>query len=183
MQRLSGIASLTRKYVNAVEGTRSKILDTRKTLPGWRLLEKYAVRCGGGSNHRMGLYDAIMIKDNHIAALPREDRSLSDAVALCRRQVPSDTCIIIEVDDLEALSRALCAGPDVVVLDNMPMKQMTQAVVIRNEKAPKIELEASGGIKLARIAEIAACGIDRISVGELTHSAPAMDIGLDLEPL
>jgi nicotinate-nucleotide pyrophosphorylase (carboxylating) len=179
MQHLSGIATLTSRYVQAIAGLPCQILDTRKTTPGWRLLEKYGVRCGGGHNHRMGLYDALLIKDNHIAAV----RSRCDAdftvvkatIELANASVPW----MIEVEDLDRLDSALSCGPQVILLDNMSVDSLREAVARRNQKNPKVLLEASGKINLANVRTIAETGVDRISIGALTHSAPALDIALD----
>lgn len=175
LQRLSGIASLTRRYVDAVAGTNAKILDTRKTLPGWRLLEKYAVRLGGGTNHRNGLYDGILIKDNHLAAMRN---NIEEAIRHCREANPS-LPIEIEVDSLEQFERALACKPDIILLDNMNFDQLRRAVWRRGESAPAVLLEASGGVNLDTVRGIAETGVDRISVGAITHSATALDIGLD----
>jgi nicotinate-nucleotide pyrophosphorylase (carboxylating) len=180
LQHLSGIASLTARFVAAVAGTRATILDTRKTMPGWRLLEKYAVRCGGGSNHRIGLYDAVLVKDNHLAALGGAE-VLHDALERVRKSVPSEVPIIVEVDDLEALETALLQHPRVILLDNFSVSRVREAVKRRDAIAPPVLLEVSGGVTLANVQAIANTGIDRISVGALTHSAPALDIGLDVE--
>lgn len=177
LQHLSGVATLTRQYVDAVAG-QSKIYDTRKTLPGWRLLEKYAVRCGGGHNHRMGLFDAILIKDNHLAALGGGPPALAKAVAAARSNHPN-VPLEVEVDSWDLFLAALDAKPDVIMLDNMTVELMRQCVERRNAQVTKIELEASGGINLMTVARIAATGVDRISIGALTHSAPALDIALD----
>jgi len=178
LQHLSGVATLTRRYVEAVAGLPAKILDTRKTTPGWRLLEKYAVRCGGGHNHRMGLYDGILIKDNHLAAMNKV-RSIPEAIRIARSTpLPFE----IEVDTLDQLDEALAGKPDIVLLDNMPLDQMREAVHRRNVTAPGVLLEASGGVNLDTVRGIAETGVDRISVGALTHSAPALDIGLDYLP-
>ena len=190
--RLSGIASLTREYVDCVEGTGAEVLDTRKTTPGWRRLEKYAVVCGGGANHRMGLYDAVLIKDNHLA-LRRAihgDRTTSpaEAVALARQwiathcdQLPqgAQTIVEVEVDRIEQLIAVLPANPDIVLLDNMSTADLEQCVAIRNRENPPVQLEASGGVRLDTIRAIARTGVERISVGALTHSAVNFDIGLD----
>lgn len=178
LQHLSGIATVTRRYVDAVAGLPVQILDTRKTLPGWRLLEKYAVRQGGGHNHRLGLYDGILVKDNHLAA--RRDLSLSEVVAEARRRQPS-LPVEIEVDNLDQLNQALPGKPDIVLLDNMSPGLLKQAVEIRNNLAPHVRLEASGGITLANVRTVAQTGVDRISLGALTHSTPALDIGLDYD--
>ena len=187
--RLSGIASLTHRYVEAVRGTKARVYDTRKTTPGWRRLEKYAVRCGGGHNHRLGLYDGILIKDNHLACRAAANGELLDpgkAVALAKRFVAEGGAsfeypplIEVEIDRLSQLENALRAGPNIILLDNMKCELLTECVAIRNRIAPEVELEASGGVNLNTIGAIAATGVDRISVGALTHSAPVHDIGLD----
>jgi nicotinate-nucleotide pyrophosphorylase (carboxylating) len=178
LQHLSGVATLTRRYVDTVAGLPCKILDTRKTTPGWRLLEKYAVRCGGGHNHRFGLYDGILIKDNHLAAM-NAARSIPDAMRVARSTpLPFE----IEVDTLVQFDEALAGKADIVLLDNMSLDQMREAVRRRNEIAPRVLLEASGGVNLDTVRAIAETGVDRISVGALTHSAPALDIGLDYLP-
>ena len=179
LQRLSGVASLTRRYVDAVAGTRAVVLDTRKTTPGWRLLEKYAVRMGGGTNHRLGLYDGVLIKDNHLAGLGGDVRRAVELarVSPCSGGVPVE----VEVDTLEQLEHALAARADIVLLDNMPPDVMRTAVARRDAVSPGTKLEASGGINLDTIAAVAATGVDRISVGALTHSAPALDIALDYQ--
>jgi nicotinate-nucleotide pyrophosphorylase (carboxylating) len=188
--RLSGIATLTREYVRRVEGTAARIYDTRKTTPGWRRLEKYAVRCGGGHNHRTGLFDAILIKDNHLALAAEENLSPAAAVQAARnflaqidaQYVMKDMLVEVEIDSLDQLDAVLAAGPDIVLLDNMTPTELQAAVARRNELAPKIELEASGGVSLETVREIAQTGVDRISVGSLTHSAASLDIGLDWLP-
>jgi nicotinate-nucleotide pyrophosphorylase (carboxylating) len=181
LQHLSGVATLTRRFVDAAAGTQAVILDTRKTIPGWRSLEKYAVRAGGGTNHRRGLYDGCLIKDNHIAAWREwtKGASLADAVREARSHVPHGIPIEIEVDTLEQLADALTGAPEIVLLDNMNVEQLRKAVELRNGRAPKVLLEASGGVTLATVAQIAATGVDRISSGALTHSAPALDLGFD----
>ncbi len=181
LQRLSGIATLTARFVAEVEGTKATILDTRKTTPGWRALEKYAVRCGGGRNHRFGLYDAILIKDNHLAWLATGADPIGAALASARAHAPSGMIIEIEVDTLEGLDRALECGPDVILVDNFDADHLAEAVRRRDARSPRVELEASGGVNLASVAALARTGVDRISVGALTHSAPALDIGLDLD--
>jgi nicotinate-nucleotide pyrophosphorylase (carboxylating) len=178
LQQLSGISTRTRLYVQAVAGFRCQILDTRKTIPGWRLLAKYAVRCGGGHNHRMGLWDGMLIKDNHLAALGHQARAITRAVEAARREAPG-VPVEVEVDTLEQLDEALGCRPDIVLLDNMPAELLREAVRRRNETTPGVLLEASGGVNLTTVRDLAASGVDRISVGELTHSAPALDIGLD----
>ena len=179
LQYLSGIATLTARFVAAATGTRSIILDTRKTLPGWRVLAKYAVRMGGGHNHRMGLYDGVLIKDNHLAWLSAEPDPIGRAVALARLRTPPGTIVEIEVDSLEQLDRALAVGPDILLLDNFDADRAREAVARRDQFAPGVRLEISGGVTLETVARLAATGVDRISVGALTHSAPALDLGLD----
>lgn len=177
LQRLSGIATLTRSFVEAVAGTKAKILDTRKTTPTLRALEKYAVEIGGGQNHRMGLFDAVMIKDNHRAILSRlGPNALGDAVARARKLHP-EAPIIIEADSLEQVEEALAAGADRILLDNMTLDELREAVA---RIAGRAQTEASGGVRLANAADIAATGVDYISVGALTHSARAVDFSLEL---
>jgi nicotinate-nucleotide pyrophosphorylase (carboxylating) len=172
IQRLSGIATTTRLFVDAVRGTRAVILDTRKTNPGWRALEKYAVRCGGGTNHRTGLHDMILIKDNHIAAAG----SITTAVDRCRSsRLPME----VETQTLADVKEALAAGAKRILLDNMTAVQMKQAVALAHGKA---KLEASGGVTLRSVRRIAETGVDYVSVGAITHSAPAADIALDFLP-
>ena len=190
IQHLSGVATLTRKYADAVAGLPCRILDTRKTLPGWRLLQKYAVRCGGGHNHRMGLYDELLIKDNHLAALG-EDPFAKLVSTLSVTQPFRNIPLEIEVQNLEQLPAALRAAawwektgsgmPGIVLLDNMEVEHMRAAVAMRNESGAKVLLEASGGISLENVRAIAETGVDRISIGALTHSAPALDIALDFQ--
>lgn len=190
--RLSGIASLTRQYVEAVAGTAARIFDTRKTTPGWRRLEKYAVRCGGGWNHRGGLFEAVLIKDNHLAWCAKSSAEVSnytpsEAVLRARRYItenattkdPSAMIVEVEVDTMEQLDQVLPAGPDIVLLDNMSVEQLSEAVARRNKINPTVELEASGGVTLSTVRRIAETGIERISVGALTHTASALDFGLD----
>ncbi len=184
LQRLSGIATLTRRYVAEVAHTSAKILDTRKTTPAWRDIEKYAVRVGGGTNHRRGLYDAILIKDNHIATIAGAGTGepierLREPILRVKDLLPPEGFVQIEVDTLDQFAIALTLPVDIIMLDNMPPAMMAEAVAIRNEIAPKIELEASGGITLDTLAAAAESGVDRISIGALTHSAQAVDIGLD----
>jgi nicotinate-nucleotide pyrophosphorylase (carboxylating) len=179
LQHLSGIATLTRRYVDAVAGLRCQIMDTRKTLPGWRLLEKYAVRCGGGHNHRLGLHDGILIKDNHLAILGGGKEAFQAVAASLPRKLATALPFEIEVDTLEQFDWALACAPDIVLLDNMAPEKLREAVRRRNERAPKLLLEASGGVTLANVRAIAETGVDRISIGAITHSAPAVDIGLD----
>lgn len=183
--KLSGIASLTRRYVDQVAHTPAKIYDTRKTTPGWRRLEKYAVRCGGGTNHRTGLFDAILIKDNHLA---QGNWNLAEAIVAARKFLRqqqdanpnlADAIVEIEVDTLEQLAEALQATPDIALLDNMTCEQLSAAVRQRDAASAVTELEASGGITIETIRSVAETGIDRISVGALTHSAIGLDLGLD----
>lgn len=179
---LSGVATLTARYVAAVRGTDAKICDTRKTLPGWRRLQKYAVRVGGGTNHRLGLFDAFLVKDNHLAALSHEsEHSIQIAVERARAARKGDFIVEVEVDSLTQLEDALTAGPDIVLLDNMPVENVSLAVEIRQMKAPEVLLEASGGVSLETVGAIARTGVDRISVGALTHSARWLDLGLDFD--
>ena len=184
LQRLSGIATTTAKYVRAIRGTKAKIYDTRKTLPGWRLLEKYAVRCGGGYNHRIGLYDGILVKDNHLAELGRAFPAKLRRVIDEASKIEGLQFIAVEVDHVDhQLNRVLkIPGIDIVLLDNMGQWQLKHAVEMRDamcgtEKKPL--LEASGNITLDNVSAIAQCGVDRIAIGAITHSAAAVDIGLD----
>jgi nicotinate-nucleotide pyrophosphorylase (carboxylating) len=179
--RLCGIATLARRYADAVQGTCVKLLDTRKTTPGWRLLEKQAVKAGGCVNHRMGLYDAVLVKDNHLAALG--DLSLLPPVLERLRRENPGLEIVIEADTLEQVESLLkMPGLDVILLDNMSCAQMRRAVDLRHATAPKVQLEASGGVTLERVPKIANTGVDRISVGALTHSALNADLSLEIEP-
>lgn len=175
LQRLSGIASLTARYVDAVRGTNARILDTRKTTPGWRRLEKYAVRCGGGTNHRATLADAVLIKDNHLAAV---DGDVMTAVKRSRDLSPPGTLVQVECDRLDQVRASLDAGADAVLLDNMDLAALREAVAI---VAGRLVTEASGGVRLDTVRAIAETGVDRISVGALTHSAPAMNLALDFQ--
>ena len=174
LQRLSGIASLTAQYVAAVEGTGAKIIDTRKTTPGWRALEKYAVRAGGGHNHRLDLSSAVLIKDNHLSAV---DGDIAMAVNRARELAPG-VKVEVECDNLEQVEQALAAGADIIMLDNMGIDDMQRAVRVVNHRAL---LEASGGVSLTTVHAIAETGVDWISVGALTHSAPSMDLALDFD--
>ena len=177
LQRLSGVATITARYVAAVRGTRARIVDTRKTTPGLRSLEKAAVRHGGGHNHRFGLTDGVLIKDNHLAAIGGTNR-VTSAVSLARQGAPHTLRVEIEVTTLDELAQALEAGADSVLLDNMDVAALQEAVTLADGRAL---LEASGGVTLETVAAIAATGVDLISVGALTHSAPALDISLDLD--
>jgi len=184
LQRLSGIATTTSRYVRAIKGTKAKIYDTRKTLPGWRLLEKYAVRCGGGFNHRMGLYDGVLIKDNHMAELGKNFPARIRKLVEEARKVKNLQFIAVEVDHVDnQLNYVLkIPGIDIVLLDNMGQWQLKHAVEMRDTMCGKGKgplLEASGNITLNNVSEIAHCGVDRIAIGAITHSAAAVDIGLD----
>lgn len=173
VQRLSGVATLTARYVAAVQGTRAEIVDTRKTTPGWRDLEKYAVRCGGGSNHRRDLSDAVLIKDNHLAACDGEVRI---AVARAKGMAPEGMVVQVECDTLEQVDAALAASAHGVLLDNMSLEDLRESVLTCGGRC---FTEASGGVTLETVRAIAETGVDRISVGALTHSAPALDLALD----
>jgi nicotinate-nucleotide pyrophosphorylase (carboxylating) len=177
--RLSGVATATRLHVDAIGGLPCRLLDTRKTTPGWRVLEKYAVRCGGGDNHRMGLDTAILIKDNHLAALGTGPQVVAEAIRMARAGKDPSLLIEIEVDTLEQFDAALAERPDVILLDNMKLDVLREAVRRRNAIAPGVKLEASGGVTPATIRSVAETGVDCISVGALTHSAPTLDVGLD----
>jgi nicotinate-nucleotide pyrophosphorylase (carboxylating) len=181
LQRLAGIATLTARFVAEAAGTRAVILDTRKTTPGWRALEKYAVRCGGGQNHRTGLYDAVLIKDNHLAWLADAGDPIGTAIQAARAHAPQGTVVEVEVDSLEQLDRALECDPDIVLVDNLGPGALAEAVRRRDAARPRVLLEASGGVTLAAVGTLARTGVDRISVGALTHSAPALDIAMDFE--
>jgi len=176
LQRLSGIATMTSQYVRAASGYPVKIIDTRKTTPGWRVLEKYAVRVGGGHNHRFGLYDAVLIKDNHIAAVG----SIVDAVARARERIPHTMTIEVEVKRMDQVPEAIKSGADIIMLDNMDVDMMSQAVRLIGGKAV---VEASGGIRLEDIPAVAATGVDLISIGALTNSAIALDISMSISTL
>ena len=176
VQRLSGVATSTAQYVAAVRGTKAQILDTRKTTPGWRLLEKYAVACGGGKNHRLGLHDMILIKDNHLAALKdAKPNAVAAAVARARAKYPK-LLVEVETDTLVQVAQAVAAGADIILLDNMTPSRLWQAVQL---VAGRAQTEASGGVTLKTVGAIARSGVDFISVGAITHSARAVDIGLD----
>lgn len=186
LQRLSGIATLTRKFVRAAEEFPARIYDTRKTTPLWRHLEKYAVKIGGGENHRFGLYDMVLIKDNHLRFLGR--RALKEHIAELRKSLAPDVKIEIEAEHLNEVKEAILAGADVIMLDNMSLDEMRQAAeLVRNSpvgaRQGKIEIEASGGVSLENVKKIAQAGVDRIAVGAITHSAPALDISLEVEPI
>ncbi|KQY86386.1 nicotinate-nucleotide pyrophosphorylase [Paenibacillus sp. Root52] len=176
LQRMSGIATRTRSYVEAIEGLATKLVDTRKTTPGHRLLEKYAVRVGGGSNHRFGLYDAVMIKDNHI----KGSGGITAAVERARAAIPHTMTIEVETENLDQVREALQAGADIIMLDNMHPDRMREAVAIIREQSPHMKVEASGNVSLKTIRGIAESGVDVISVGRLTYSFESLDISLDL---
>ena len=175
LQRLSGVASLTAKYVDAVQGTGTRILDTRKTTPGWRHLEKYAVRCGGGTNHRMDLAAAVLIKDNHLAALGGDVKA---AVDRARALAPAGTTVELECDTLAQVESGLAAGADILLLDNMTLDEMRDAV---QRVGTRAQTEASGGVRLDTVRQVAETGVTFVSVGAITHSAPALDLALDFE--
>lgn len=177
LQHLSGIATLTARFVAAVQGTGAQILDTRKTTPGWRRLEKYAVRAGGGVNHRMDLRSAVLIKDNHLAAVGGD---IAAAVSRARAIAAAGSTVQVECDTLDQVRRALDAGADAILLDNMTEAQLVEAVALCRGRAIT---EASGGVTLDTVRRIAATGVDRISVGAITHSAPALDLALDFDGL
>lgn len=196
MCRLSGIATIAGAFAEKVAGTNAQVLDTRKTTPGWRLLEKYAVACGGGTNHRMGLFDAVMIKDNHLAfyrtQVPESEQTIDQALSVARNWIKDNasrlpngdkTILQLEVDTLDQLKIAIDDNnptlPDIVLLDNMNNEQLAKAVAMRDEMAQGVLLEASGGVNLSTVAGISRTGVDRISVGAITHSASNFDIGLD----
>ena len=185
--RLSGVATATRRLVDAAAGTDCRVYDPRKTVPGWRLLDKYATRAGGGWNHRLGLYDAILIKDNHLAALAGEGIAPAEAVrrarafvaAAFRPERAAAMVVEIEIDGIAQLETVLAAEPDVVLLDNMQPDELAGCVALRDTKAPRVVLEASGGIRPETVAAIAATGVDRVSTGWPTHDAPWIDLALD----
>ena len=184
LQRLCGVATLTSHYVEAVAGTATRIFDTRKTIPGWRVLDKYAVRCGGGRNHRMGLHDAILIKDNHLAGIPIPQlaRRVFDMLNAASTLEPQPSFVEVEADSLAQFAELLkVVGIDVVLLDNFSLEDLRHAVALRDDAnlKGKLELEASGGITLETVRDVADTGVERISVGQITHSAPALDLALD----
>jgi nicotinate-nucleotide pyrophosphorylase (carboxylating) len=178
VQRLSGIATLTARFVDAVKGTQAQILDTRKTTPGWRRFEKLAAACGGGRNHRIGLYDLVLIKDNHLAALrDAQPNAIAATVQRARAKFPK-LQVEVEADTLPQVKQAVEAGADIILLDNMTLAELRKAVKLVAKRA---KTEASGGVSLQTVRAIAQTGVDFISVGALTHSAAAVDIGLDFE--
>jgi nicotinate-nucleotide pyrophosphorylase (carboxylating) len=177
VQRLCGIATMTAKYVRETEGFPARIIDTRKTTPGLRILERYAVRCGGGSNHRYSLSDAVLVKDNHLAVLAASGVSLGEALRAARVQIPHTATIEVEVDRLDQIDGALAAGADAILLDNFSLTDLRSGVV---QIAGRALIEASGGVTLERVREIAETGVDLISVGALTHGVRSLDLGLDM---
>ncbi len=185
LQHLSGVATQTQRYVRRIEGTAAKIYDTRKTLPGMRLLDKYAVLCGGGYNHRMGLFDGLLVKDNHLANVsPAEMPAWLGRIVRQSRTEDAARFVEVEVDTLDQLQQALKVdGIDVILLDNMDCPSMEKAVALRDQagRRGRTALEASGGITLETVRSVALTGVERIAVGAITHSAPALDIGLDVE--
>lgn len=178
LSHLSGVATLTRKFADKVKGTQAKILDTRKTTPNLRILEKYAVATGGGVNHRMGLYDQVLIKDNHLRIL--RNQSIIDIVAQAKNQTLKKTVIGIEVKNLKELGEALKSKADYILLDNMPVERVRECVALRKQAGSRIAFEVSGGITLDNVRDYAEAGVERISVGALTHTAPSLDISLDI---
>lgn len=180
LQHMSAVATKTRAFVDKIEGTEAKILDTRKTWPLFRQLDRYAVRTGGGVNHRNGLYDGVLIKDNHIAALPGQ--SITEIVKSARAKFPKNVSVGVEVKNLKELAAALAAPCDYILLDNFTPAQVKEAVAFRKSQKVFIPLEVSGGVNLDNVADYAKCGVDRISVGALTHSVKAVDISLNLLP-
>lgn len=184
LQHLGGVATLTHRYVKRVEGTRANVYDTRKTLPGYRALDKYAVRVGGGQNHRVGLYDMVLVKDNHLALLPKRGwaEQLQHLVRQHRQARPGIP-VEVEVANAEMFDAVLAMdGVDMILLDNMDCPLMERCVEKRDSQKKNVQLEASGGVTLETIRNIALTGVDRISVGALTHSAPALDVSLEIEP-
>lgn len=178
LQTLSAVATKTRAFVDAVAGTNAKILDTRKTIPGLRLAQKYAVRVGGGHNHRLGLYDGILIKENHIVAAGSLRKAMNAAFDLVKHQAPASTMIEIEVENLVQLREAIDCGARLVLLDNMSPERMREAVAFAAGAKRKVELEASGGVDLYTVREIAETGVDRISIGTLTKDIKALDLSM-----
>lgn len=178
LSHLSGVATITRAFVRRVKPYRVKIMDTRKTLPWFRMLEKYAVRCGGGVNHRMNLEEAVMVKDNHLAALRYDWRQLAKSLVKI-----SGKPVIVEVDRLGLLEEAMRLNPDVILLDNMSVREVREAVRIKRRSGEKILLEVSGRVQLEQVRRYAATGVNRISIGALTHSAPHLDFSLEIQPV
>jgi nicotinate-nucleotide pyrophosphorylase (carboxylating) len=185
-QRLSGTATLTRRYVEAIAGTRARILDTRKTTPGMRLLQKHAVVAGGGTNHRSGLYDQVLIKDNHIALMPPGPLGSgpAEAVRRCRERLGDTVVVEVEIERLDDLEPCIDAGADIILLDNLPPERLREAVARRDARPSRrtVQLEASGGITLQTVRAFAESGVDRISTGELTHSVRSLDLSMRCTP-
>ncbi|MBI3547702.1 MAG: carboxylating nicotinate-nucleotide diphosphorylase [Elusimicrobia bacterium] len=175
LQRMSGVATLARAFADQVKGTSAKVYDTRKTLPGWRALDKYAVRCGGGRNHRLGLYDMVMLKDNHLEVA----RQSEDRLERFRKAHPG-VPILIEAKTRGQVEMALSCGADIVLLDNMASAELRRMIALIRSRAPMTRIEVSGGVSLENVRSIARLGVDRISVGRLTHSAPALDMSLEI---
>jgi len=191
LSRLCGIATLTASYLKEIEGCQSRLYDTRKTTPGWRLLEKYAVLCGGACNHRSGLYDGFLIKDNHLAlaGTAAEPLSVSKATAKAMQwrnslvqSMRTPNIVEVEVDNIDQLREVLPQLPNIILLDNFSIGELSDAVKLRNEIAPSVQLEASGNVRVATLRSIAQTGVDRISSGALTHQATSLDLGLDWQP-
>jgi len=180
LQRLSGIATLTARYVKKIRGTGAKVYDTRKTTPGWRQIEKYSVRVGGGTNHRMGLYDQVLIKDNHLELSGHQP--ITEAVRRAQAGRPPGVLIEVEAETIAHVEEAIAAGADIIMLDNMPVEMMRNAVEMIRASDKPASIEASGNVSLGTVEAIAQTGVDYISVGELTHSADSLDIALDLYP-
>ena len=183
MQRMSGIATLTRQYVEAVKDYPAEILDTRKTTPGWRYLAKYAVRAGGGANHRTGLYDMVLLKDNHLQMAAKrwpDGDPIKRAIAAAREHAAKGMLIEVETENIEQVRAAIEAGADIIMFDNMSLDEMTEADNLVKADSRDILTEASGGVTLERVVEIAQTGVDRISIGALTHSARALDIAMEM---
>ena len=178
VSHLSGIATKTREFVDKIKGTQAKILDTRKTTPSLRVLEKYAVTVGGGKNHRFGLYDQVLIKDNHLRVLRQE--SIADIIDQAKREVLKKTIVGVEVKNLKELGEALKSKADFILLDNMTVEAVRDAVALRKKMGIKIELEVSGRVNLDNVREYAQTGVERISVGSITHGAPSLDVSLDI---
>jgi nicotinate-nucleotide pyrophosphorylase (carboxylating) len=180
VQRLSGIAMMTAQFVRETKGLRARIIDTRKTTPGLRILERYAVRCGGGSNHRYSLSDAVLVKDNHLAVLKASNVGLGEALNAARPQLPHTVTIEVEVDRLDQIEEALAAGANTILLDNFSMEDLRAGVM---QIAGRAQVEASGGVTLERVRAIAETGVDLISVGTLTHGVKSLDLALDMRSL
>ena len=181
LQRLCGVATLTRRYVDAIAGTRARITDTRKTTPGFRLLEKYAVVQGGGVNHRMGLYDALLIKENHAASVGGVDAAIDQARQTAAHQGKTRIPIFVEAETLDEVHSLIPHAPNRIMFDNMPLEQMREGVHLIRQANPEIDIEATGGVTLDNVRQVAETGVDLISIGTLTHSAPALDLSMLFE--